>query len=128
MNDALPEFSTEVCSRLREAFRNARYDTDGVVDLLGPQAHAALGRGEPEPARRASLDAGALGVLVRLFLLGETEPRDAVAAALAPLSLDAALDVGIVRGADGSGLRAGFDIRPHGDEESSWWVVSDLDP
>lgn len=128
MNDALPEFSTDVCSRLREAFRNAHYDTDGVVALLGPQAHAALGRGEPEPARRASLDAGSLGVLIRLFLLGETEPRDAVSAALAPLSLDDALATGIVRGADGDGLRAGFDIRPHGDEESSWWVVSDLDP
>ncbi|EHR62116.1 DUF7782 domain-containing protein [Saccharomonospora cyanea] len=130
MNDALPEFSTETCARLRDAFRSARYDADGVVDLLGLQAHAALGRGEPEPARRASRDAAALGVLVRLFLLGDTEPADAVESALSPLSLDDALATGIVRrGGDGSdGLRAGFDIRPHGDEHGSWWIVSDLDP
>lgn len=131
MNDALPEFSPETCARLRDAFRAARYDADGVVDLLGAQAHAALGRGEPEPARRASRDADALGVLIRLFLLGDTEPVDAVRSALSPLPLEDALATGIVRRVEGEeteGLRAGFDIRPHGDEHGSWWVVSDLDP
>ncbi|MEY7972828.1 methyltransferase [Saccharomonospora xinjiangensis] len=128
MNDALPEFSTDTCARLRDAFRDAGYDADSVVDLLGPSAHAALGRGEPEPARRASRDAGALGTLVRLFLLGDTEPADAVRSALAPLPLDDALATGIVGGGEADGLRAGFDIRPHGDEQGGWWVVADLDP
>ena len=54
--------------------------------LLGRGAHAALGRGEPEPAFRAAADADALGVLVRLLLLGSVEPDAAVAAALAPLT------------------------------------------
>ncbi|OQO94010.1 SAM-dependent methyltransferase [Saccharomonospora piscinae] len=128
MSDTLPQFSSEVCARLRDAFRAARYDADGVVGVLGAQAHAALGRGEPEPARRASRDAGALGVLIRLFLLGDTEPTDAVRTALDPLALDDALGTGLVRPGDGDGLRAGFDVRPHGDEDTSWWVVSDLDP
>ncbi|MGW9479104.1 DUF7782 domain-containing protein [Saccharomonospora azurea] len=127
MNDALPEFSAETCARLRDAFRSARYDADGVVELLGPQAHAALGRGEPEPASRVSRDAGPLGVFVRLFLLGESVPADEVRSALGPLPLDDALATGIVR-ETGVELRAGFDIRPHGDEHGSWWVVSDLDP
>ena len=72
--------------RLRGALTRARYTTDGVRALLGPSAHAALGRGEPEPAFRAAADADALGVLVRLLLLGSVEPDAAVAAALAPLT------------------------------------------
>ncbi|WP_007027887.1 DUF7059 domain-containing protein, partial [Saccharomonospora iraqiensis] len=54
MNDALPDLSPEFCARLREALQRARYDADGVVAVLGGAAHAALGRGEPEPAARAA--------------------------------------------------------------------------
>ena len=39
---------------LRAAFLRADYRTDGVRALLGREAHAALGRGEPEPAFRTS--------------------------------------------------------------------------
>ena len=77
----LPDLSDDVCARLREAFRRASYDADGVVAALGGAAHAALGRGEPVPAERASRDAGDLGTLIRLFLLGGTEPETAVKAA-----------------------------------------------
>ena len=52
--------------------------------LLGAAAHAALGRGEVEPAYRAAADGDELGVLVRMLLLGAIEPDAAVAAALAP--------------------------------------------
>lgn len=96
------------------------------MDLLGGAAHAALGRGEPEPAYRATADAGPLGTFVRLFLLGSSEPEAAVADALRPLPVEDALASGLVV-RDRLGLRAGLDIRPHGDEEGSWWVVSDLD-
>ncbi|WP_209616092.1 DUF7782 domain-containing protein [Saccharothrix coeruleofusca] len=122
----LPDLSTDLTARLREAFRTAGYDADGVVDALGPQAHAALGRGEPEAARRATRDAGALGTLVRLFLLGDAEPEAEVRRALAPLDLDEAVKAEVLR-PDGDALRAGLDIRPYGDDEGSWWVVADLD-
>ncbi|GAA3851913.1 methyltransferase [Saccharothrix violaceirubra] len=122
----LSDLSGELATRLREAFQAARYDADGVVDVLGPQAHAALGRGEPEAARRASLDSGALGTLIRLFLLGDAEDADAVAKALPGVDLDVALGAEVVRG-DGDRLRAGLDIRPYGDDEGSWWVIADLD-
>ncbi|WP_433872065.1 DUF7059 domain-containing protein [Saccharopolyspora sp. CA-218241] len=122
----IPDLSADRIDRLRDAFQAARYDADGVLDLLGPEAHAALGRGEPVPAHRATADAGALGTLVRLFLLGEPQPRGAVEAALAPLPLDEARAAGIVV-ADGDALRPGLDVRPHGAGDDSWWVVSDLD-
>ncbi|MGM1061906.1 DUF7782 domain-containing protein [Saccharothrix sp. Mg75] len=122
----LPDLSVELTSRLREAFRAADYDADGVVDALGPQAHAALGRGEPEAARRATEDAGALGTLIRLFLLGDAEEEGRVRSALGGVDLDDAIKAEVLRG-DGDRLRAGLDIRPYGDDEGSWWVVADLD-
>jgi hypothetical protein len=115
-----PDLSADLCARLREAFLTAGYTADGVVDALGVRAHAALGRGEPEPARRASRDAGALGTLIRLFLLGDAEPEAAVRAALGPVDLADAIAAGVVT----PGLRAGLDVRPYGE---SWWVVADLD-
>lgn len=122
----IPDLSADRIDRLRDAFRDASYDADGVLDLLGHSAHAALGRGEPVPALRAVEGAGPLGTLVRLFLLGQAEKRAEVQAALGALDVDEALAAGILT-ADGELLRAGLDIRPHGEGEHSWWVVSDLD-
>jgi methylase of polypeptide subunit release factors len=121
-----PGFPPDFCARLREAFQRTGYDADGVVAALGGAAHAALGRGEPELAERASRDAGELGTLIRLFLLGGAEPEAAVEAALAPVAVAEAIETGLLRGA-GDAVRAGLDLRPHGDEQGSWWVVSDLD-
>nr|WP_225925004.1 methyltransferase [Pseudonocardia abyssalis] len=115
---------------MRTALTRHRYTTDAVRDLLGPGAHAALGRGEVEPAFRAAHDGGELGVLVRLLLLGAVEPDAAVAAALAPLSAAAAAAAGLLRAVDG-GWAAALDLRPYGvddpDDPAEWWVLSDLD-
>jgi methylase of polypeptide subunit release factors len=118
--DLLPDLSGDLCARLREAFLNAGYTADGVVDALGPQAHAALGRGEPEPARRASRDAGALGTLIRLFLLGDQEPEQDVRKALGGVDVDDAVKNEILT----KDLKAGLDVRPY---EDNWWVIADLD-
>ena len=115
-----PDLSGDLCARLREAFLNAGYTADGVVDALGPQAHAALGRGEPEPARRASRDAGTLGTLIRLFLLGDHEPEQDVRKALDGVDIDDAVTNEILT----SDLKAGLDVRPY---EDNWWVIADLD-
>jgi methylase of polypeptide subunit release factors len=120
MSSVHPDLSDDLCARLRDAFLTAGYTPDGVLAALGPQAHAALGRGEPEPARRASRDAGDLGTLVRLFLLGDAEPGAAIRAAFGAVDLDDAVAQEVLT-EDG---RAGLDIRPHGE---SWWVVADLD-
>lgn len=64
---------------------------------------------------------------MRLFLLGDPEPERAAAAAVAPLGVDDAVAVGLLL-RDGGTVRAGLDVRPHGDDRGDWWVVSDLDP
>ncbi|SFQ11017.1 Methyltransferase small domain-containing protein [Amycolatopsis arida] len=125
-SDGLPDLPAEVCARLRAALLRTGYDADGVVGVLGGAAHAALGRGEPEPAERATRDAGELGTLIRLFLLGGTEPAAAVAAALAPLDLAGAVAAGLLD-VSGDDVRAALDLRPHGDDAGSWWVLADLD-
>ncbi|WNV83677.1 class I SAM-dependent methyltransferase [Umezawaea sp. Da 62-37] len=122
----LPDLSLDLTARLRDAFETADYDTDGVLSALGPQAQAALTRGEPEPARRASGDAGALGTMIRLFLLGDAEPEAGVRTAFKALDLDSMLANELLR-ATPDGLRAGLDIRPHAGDDRSWWVVADLD-
>lgn len=118
-------FSDDFCHRLREAFQAAGYQPDGVVDLIGAPAHSALGRGEPEPARRASRDGGELGTLIRLFLLGDAEPESSVRKAFGSAGVTEALSNGLLT-TDGDELRAGLDVRPYGDDQGSWWVMSDL--
>lgn len=120
----VPWLTPSLCAGLRTAFQRAGFDVDGVPALLGASAHAALGRDEPVPARLASADAGPLGTLIRLFLLGDTEPEDAVAEALAPVEVGDAVAAKLLRSAPG-GLAAALDVRPHG--EAGWWVVSDQD-
>lgn len=122
----IPDLSNDRIDRLREAFLQVGYDADGVLELIGPEAHAALGRGEPEPALRATKDSGPLGTAVRMFLLGEPASAGEVEAALKPLDVAEAVAGGVLA-ADGDGFRAALDIRPHSAGEDSWWVVSDLD-
>lgn len=126
MADALPQLSREVCARLRAALTGAGYDADGVVEFLGSSAHAALGRGETEPAFRATSAGGPLATFIRLFLLGAAQSRSAAAEAFAPLALEDAMGTGLVR-AEGDRVRAGLDVRPHADEQGSWWVLSDME-
>jgi methylase of polypeptide subunit release factors len=120
----VPWLTPSLCAGLRTAFARAGFDVDGVPALLGPGAHAALSRDEPVAARLATADAGPLGTLIRLFLLGDTEPEASVADALAPVEVADAVSAGLLRATPG-GLAAALDVRPHG--EPGWWVVSDQD-
>jgi len=115
-----------ICPSLRTALTRCRYDIDTVRDLLGPDAHSALGRGEPVAARRATRGAGDLGVLVRLFLLQDTCPVDAVAEALLPLTVPDAIAAGLLE-PDGDGVRTALDLRPFDAGNGNRWVLSDLD-
>ena len=112
--------------RLRDAFLAADYTVDGVAELLGPEATAALGRHETVPARRATTGEDRLATLVRLFLLQLPVGQEAAARAV---PLDAAVDLGVLH-ADGDEVHARLDVRPYGEDgtldDSAWWVVSDL--
>lgn len=115
-----------ITAALRTCFLRAGYDADTVLGLLGVDAHAAMGRGEAVPARRASRDAGELGTLVRLFLLGDTAAAEEVGAALAPVVLADALSVGLLE-AHEAGVRAALDVRPLDTGTGTRWLVSDPD-
>ncbi|HEY5857029.1 MAG TPA: methyltransferase [Aldersonia sp.] len=116
----------ELAGDLRRAMTRIGYEPDTLLEVLGGPAHAALGRSEPVPARRAARAAGAVGVPIRLFLLGDARPERDVAAALAPLDVDRAVRAGLLE-RSGTEIRAGLDLRPLDTGSGTRWILSDLD-
>ncbi|SEM32834.1 Methyltransferase small domain-containing protein [Rhodococcus maanshanensis] len=114
------------CAPLREALHRTEYTADALLEMLGADAHDALGRSEPVPVRLASRTAGDLGVLTRLFLLADPCPAAEVAHALRPLDLDRAVAVGLLE-RSGDEVRAALDLRPLDLGSGNRWVLSDLD-
>ncbi|MGW6735196.1 DUF7059 domain-containing protein [Streptomyces sp. NPDC055013] len=124
----------DVAARLREALLGASFTADGLLELLGAPAYAALARSETVPALRATRGDTPLEALVRLFLLQQPVPHARVAGVL---PVDACLESGwLVRvGGDpaGSGdhpgddVAATVDVRPYGGPAGEdWFIVSDL--
>ncbi|WP_419996235.1 DUF7059 domain-containing protein [Streptomyces boninensis] len=119
----VPLPAPERCAALRDAFLAQGFTADGVLELLGGPAYAALGRGETVPAERATREPGPLAALVRLFLLQGAVPRSAVADVL---PVEECLADGWLR-AEGDLVRAAVDVRPYGGPDGQdWFVVSDL--
>ncbi|MEV4441434.1 methyltransferase [Streptomyces sp. NPDC049577] len=119
----LPAADPARTARLREALLAAAFTADGLLDLLGAPAYAALARSETVPALRATRGDGPLETLVRLFLLQRPVAHGSAAAAL-PVE-DCLADGWLVR--DGELVRATVDVRPYGGPEGQdWWIVSDL--
>ena len=100
---------------LRSAFWAAGYQTTKVADAMGADADHL----QPDPAQalliRRELQAGtALATLIELFVLGQTVKEAAAAAALAPLKLDQAFQLGVIRSA-AQGVEATIRITPYGE-------------
>ncbi|WP_329457180.1 class I SAM-dependent methyltransferase [Streptomyces sp. NBC_01497] len=122
--------------RLREALLAAEFTVDGLLDLLGAPAYAALARSETVPALRATRGASRLDTLVRLFLLQGTVTVERARAALpldealgdgwlVPAEPDGAASEADLDGADA--VRATLDVRPYGGPDGEdWFIVSDL--
>ncbi|MFJ3922779.1 methyltransferase [Streptomyces sp. NPDC090022] len=120
--------SPDHAAELRAALLATGFTADGLLDLLGAPAYAALARSETVPALRATRGDGPLAALVRLFLLQRPVPYGRAAAAL---PVEAALADGWLRreeAADGEDtVHATVDVRPYGGPEGEdWFIVSDL--
>lgn len=120
-----PLLAPDDCARLRDALTATGYTVDRVRAVVGETAAAAMARGELAPALRTTTGGSPLETLTRVLLLGTSAPEADLAAALDPLPLPAALAAGLLVRAEG-GYRTGLDLRPYGDEDGDWWVLSDL--
>lgn len=110
-------------TRLREALLAAAFTADGLLDLLGAPAYAALARSETVPALRATRGDTPLDTLVRLFLLQRPVPAGRAAAVL---PLPECVADGWLTESDGE-VRATVDVRPYGGPDGQdWFIVSDL--
>ncbi|ROQ67986.1 methyltransferase family protein [Streptomyces sp. 840.1] len=110
-------------TRLREALLAAAFTADGLLDLLGAPAYAALARSETVPALRATRGDAPLDTLVRLFLLQRPVPSGRAAAVL---PLPECVADGWLTETDGE-VRASVDVRPYGGPDGQdWFIVSDL--
>lgn len=119
---------SDVTPRLREALLGADFTADGLLELLGASAYAALARSETVPALRATRGDGDLETLVRLFLLQRSVPHARVERVLpvGPLLESGWLTEDRAAG-EGGGLKATVDVRPYGGPDGEdWFIVSDL--
>ena len=109
--------------RLREALLAAAFTADGLLDLLGAPAYAALARSETVPALRATRGGTPLDTLVRLFLLQRPVPQRAGRRRPAAGGVRG----GRLGGGEDDEVRATVDVRPYGGPEGQdWFIVSDL--
>lgn len=111
---------------LRAALLTAGFTVDGVADLLGEQAHRALGRNETTPGLRRTTDGSPLATLTRLFLLQAPVERASADRAL-PGLVDQLCNAGLLEQSV-SEVAARLDCRPYTADERDLWVVSDLTP
>ncbi|PWJ53331.1 Methyltransferase small domain-containing protein [Quadrisphaera granulorum] len=130
-----PQLTGASAASLRADLERSGWTVEGVAELLGPVAEAAMRRDSLLPARRAAAAAGddPVAVLTRLFLLAGTVTRAALDAALPATGTAGAEAVGLVEAAGGSpddAVRAVVDLRPHAAVDAlgevAWWVASDL--
>jgi hypothetical protein len=115
-----------VLHALREALVAAGYTVAGVTELLGPLAHAALGRNETTPGLRATSDGTPLATMTRLWQLQAPVAATDVQAAL-PGLLDPLCAAGLLERSVEE-VRARVDVRPYADDLRDWWMISDLTP
>ncbi|MHA5050322.1 DUF7059 domain-containing protein [Streptomyces sp. SD15] len=114
----------DVAARLRDALLGAAFTADGLLELLGAPAYAALARSETVPALRATRGDTPLETLVRLFLLQQPVPHARVEDVL---PVEDCLESGWLTRVGGGEIAATVDVRPYGGPGGEdWFIVSDL--
>ncbi len=114
----------------------ASWTVDSVTDALGDRAMRALGREQTVPALLAARRLGGdpVGVLTRLFMLGDEVLRSELDSALGVFGVDRAIASGLAVASGASPhdrVRGLVDVRPtaaagaDGESTADWWVASD---
>ncbi|MCT9869014.1 DUF7059 domain-containing protein [Paenarthrobacter aurescens] len=139
-DDAPRSDRPDLLSALAADLRAISYTVDGVADLLGESASAALSRDQLVPALLASEqlaeshepDVRALAVVVRLWLLAVPQAVADVDAALPGIRAQGLTDLGLATVESGI-VRVKADLRPYGWDANAdgtgganLWVASDL--
>ena len=126
------EVTSDLFPLLRDDLASAAFSVDALGTLWGPDAAAALHRGQRVPALRALAriaGGGPLGTLATLFVLGLPVSRDRVNGALPRLGAAGAEQLGLV-GFDADEAHPLLDLRPYAFVDArgagSWWIASDL--
>jgi methylase of polypeptide subunit release factors len=108
----------------------AGFTVDGVGQVLGPMAQAAMHREQIVPARLALRGRREpVAVLARLLVLGEAVTAADLDAALPTVRAEGAARAGLVEAAGAAGgdeVRPLLDLRPYAADERHWWLASDL--
>ncbi len=117
-----------LCRRLGPVLAAADFSESTVSDRLG-ESYGCLSRGEPGPVEAAAPGAAPLDVMIRLFLAAAPVPRAQVDGALAPVTVDEAVEAGLLEPdpEDASRVRAALSLRPLDLADGPQWFVSDLD-
>ena len=125
----------ELLAALAAGLTALNYTVDGVAELLGPDAHQALGRDQTVPAALVLRNsAEPLAAVVRLWLLAEPITHEALAEALPGIALDSLAALGLIEADEAPAMvRAAVDLRPYGwpaatagEQDTELWVASDL--
>ncbi|WP_343319077.1 SAM-dependent methyltransferase [Arthrobacter sp. TMP15] len=111
------------------------YTVDGVAELLGEEAHQALGRDQTVPAvlvLRESTEP--LATVCKLWLLAQDIQNKELSVVLPSLSIETLSLLGLIEAVPGADrVRAAIDLRPYGwpadgkgGNDTNLWVASDL--
>jgi SAM-dependent methyltransferase len=92
----LPSAGREQCRRIRQVFAAANYTDTEIVKLLGSTPTGMFGTLKLPWLLRRTSGGTPLETLIRLFILGQPAGSDAVRAAIAPMTLDEWMEVGLL--------------------------------
>ncbi len=110
----------ELIARLRDDLTAADWTVASLEERLSPMALAAMKRDQFTPAAmELEKDSSSAAVLTRLFMLAEVVESDAIELALPSLTVNGAIELGLVVRANQSHKMEGIEAQQGGDMEGT---------